>query len=87
MSEQKKHTQEGLGGLQSDCAGGWHRNDYYVSNEPKAYVPPPNMMSDVMGRKEPKPLPQKKTRKRTTKKQDTALLEANTNDLHEKGIK
>ena len=84
----QKHSQVGLGGIRSECAGGWNANSHYIQREPGKYSTPPNMVAgaDAAVRKEPKPVTKKAVAK-TTRKQDAAATAANEKDLRKRNIK
>ena len=83
---EKNHTTTGLGGLESDCAGGWHPNLLYEQSQ-KPYTPPKKMLgleetpTEATAEVKPKP------KRRTTKKQDVALATENQKDLKKRNIK
>ena len=79
----KTHSQYGLGGIRSECAGGWNATDMYVQREPTKYKTPEMM-------KGPSDAPTaelKKKTARTTKRQDAAAIAANKNDLKKRNLK
>ena len=84
----QKHSQVGLGGIRSECAGGWNANSHYIQREPGKYSTPPNMVAgaDAAVRKEPKQVTKKPVAK-TTKKQDADIKAANKTDLRKRNLK
>ena len=84
----KKHSHYGLGGLRSECAGGWNANSHYIEREPATYQTPDGMVAgaNAAARKEPKQVTKKAVAK-TTKKQDADIKAANKTDLRKRNLK
>jgi hypothetical protein len=84
----QNHSQVGLGGIRSECAGGWNANSHYVDREPATYKTPDGMIAgaDTAARKEPKQVTKKAVAK-TTKKQDADIKAANKTDLRKRNLK
>ena len=86
----QNHSQYGLGGIRSECAGGWNANSHYIDREPATYKTPDGMIAgaDAAARSEVEPKQvTKKPVAKTTKKQDADIKAANKTDLRKRNLK